>query len=262
MKITLRASGTQAPENMKCGEYIARCKHGEIKVRGSQVSAVLQFTVVGRFAQTEFVEEHAGVVLRQWFSLGKIEGGEDDIILDVQPHSKYSTAWSKAMGRPLKSTDDPDPKAFEKKIFRVDVGFRSNSGGTFSYKNLARKKDAKDFLRIHEIIEKIEEKALTHMPPYAPIASINMLHEHEHGTKASTLTSTNGIRMNPTSHMNNEPGDTGHRADMEPGQSTQDSPRSPTPEILPMTGTRQQSENEGCRDIGEGPIGEASFSRG
>jgi len=216
-KITLRASGTQAPDDMPPGEWIARCEHGEIKQRGNKVSAVLSFSVLGRFTDEGFVNENEGVLFKQWYFLAEIKPNQDDIVLEIQPYSKYGTAWALAMGRPLKSGEDPNPEAFQKKIFRVDVGFSSAAGGSFSYRNLGRKKDARDFLRIHTILEKIEEITLTHMSHMTHKHVHVQEHEHEHDTRALTQTSTMegsskviSLRMNQGSKMNHEQRPQGH----------------------------------------------------
>ena len=237
-KVTLKASGSQAPTDMPPGEWVARCERGEIKVRGSQISAVLSFSVLGRFTEKGFVEENAGVVLKQWYFLSKTAPGDEEIVLEIQPHSKYGIAWALAMGRPLRASDRPDPIAFQKKIFRVDVGYRSDAGGSFSYKNQGRKKDPKDFLRIHSIVEKVEEKALSHMTPYGPNGASNNVNvtehvdEHEHDTRASTVTSTTNksIRSSGISHMSNEPVPQGH-ANLAPGLSEDMAPAGGKPGI-------------------------------
>jgi hypothetical protein len=236
-KITLRASGAQAPADMKPGEWIVRCEHGEIKQRGNKISAVLSFSVLGRVIDKGFVTENAGVILKQWYFLSQIDPNDGDVILEIQPYSKYGTAWTLAMGRPFKSGEDPSPKAFEKKIFRVDVGFSSAADGSFSYRNLGRKKDPRDFLRIHTILEKIEEKTLTHMTPYEPIGGHVHVHEyvngHEHDTRALASASTRTqvsaetdnkvIRMNGASHKGYEQVPQGH-ANQAPGDFKQRAP--------------------------------------
>jgi hypothetical protein len=230
-KITLRASGAQAPDDMRAGEWAARCDRGELKQRGNKISAVLSFTVVGRFGPDGFVSENAGVLLKQWYFLAELKPNQDDIVLDIQPYSKYGTAWALAMGRSFKSGEIPSPEAFEKKLFRVDVGFSSAAGGSFSYRNQGRKKDPRDFLRIHTILEKIEEKALTHMSPCEPIGDHKHEHVHvnghEHAPRASAVASaqtsasadSNGIRMSSASHKGNEQAPQGHHANGAPGES-------------------------------------------
>jgi hypothetical protein len=223
---------------MQPGEWVARCVRGEINVRGNKISAVLSFSVLGRFTETGFTQENAGVVLKQWYFLSKKTPEEDEIILEIQPHSKYGVAWALAMGRQLKANENPDPKAFEKKIFRVDVGFSSAAGGSFSYRNVGRKKEPRDFLRIHSIVEKMEQKALSHMTPYEPIGG--HVHEHvnghEHDTRAltstsapaSTLTETSAVaeseskvvRIGGASDMGNEREPQGH-ANEAPGVSSE-----------------------------------------
>ena len=238
-KIILRASGAQAPDDMQAGEWVVRCENGEIKTRGNKVSAVLSFSVLGRFTDKGFVKDNEGVVLTQWYFLTQIDPSQSEIILEIGPYSKYGSAWRLAMGRTFKAGEDPDPKAFEKKIFRVDVGYSSAAGGSFSYKNVGKKKDRRDFLRVHTIIEKIEEKAHTHMTSYDPIGGHVYVHvnEDEHGhehdtraltstpaeTAASTETDNRVIRMNGASHKGNEQVPQGH-ANLAPGKFSEKKP--------------------------------------
>jgi hypothetical protein len=216
---------------MPSGDYLVRCERGEIKQRGNKVAAVFNFSVLGRFTDRGFRKENEGVVLKQWYFLSEISGNKDNIVLDIQPHSKYGVAWVLAMGRPLKRGENPEPKAFEQKIFRVDVGFSSAAGGSFNYRNTGRKKDSRDFLRIHSIREKVEEKALTHMVSYEAIGGhkhVHVNHEHEHDTRALTLTPTSTdtetehgvIRISGASQMSNEQVPQGH-ANEAPGLSVE-----------------------------------------
>lgn len=240
MKVRLRAAGNQPPPDMRPGEYIARCERGEISVRGNKISAVLTFTVLGKFTAHGFEQANDAVALCQWYGLGENDPGDDMVTLEVKPYSKYGQAWAKAMSRPLKRTDDPDPKAFQKKVFKVNVGYRSNLDGNFSYKNTGRPKDPKDFLRIHLIVEKIDEKALIHMGPLEHMAPVT--YDTEHRAEAfpnrnnkdfseSLSSSSSGIglveidfRVAPS--MANERTGLGH-AKPEAGQLTQDSPAPP-----------------------------------
>jgi hypothetical protein len=48
-KITLRAIGAQAPDDMRPGESVLQYESGEIKQRGDKILAVLAFSVLGRF---------------------------------------------------------------------------------------------------------------------------------------------------------------------------------------------------------------------
>jgi hypothetical protein len=116
-KITLRASGAQAPDEMQTCEWIARCEHGEIKQRGNKVSAVLSFSVLGRFMHKGFVNENEGVLLKQWYFLAEIKPNQDDIVLEIQPYSKYGTAWALAMGPASQSRRNSHSSSISKKDF-------------------------------------------------------------------------------------------------------------------------------------------------
>ena len=232
VKIHLRAGGAKAPEDMPGGEYMVRCDRGEIKVRGKSVQVVLSFTVEGRVKGSEVKRDFAGVALKQWYTIAQVTDDRDDA-LDVSPHSKYATACGLALNRQITPKDNFDPKLFENKVFRVDVGFRSNSGGTFSYKNLGSKKDPRDFLRVHSILEKVEEKGATHMRSLTPYEYTDNVHEHEHVARASApapspqLYPSRILHFVKNSHMNDEQSSEGHHEDPEAGQPTQDSPEPP-----------------------------------
>lgn len=223
-KITLKASGSQAPGDMTAGEYIVRCTGGEIARRGNKISAVLTVLVVGRCVDGVLYPQHEGVTLKQWYSLGEIKAQSADAELSISPHSKYGQAWQLAMGRPLKASDDVDPSAFANKIFRVDVGYSSSSGGEFSYKHVAKRKGPRDFLRIHTVLEKIEENALTHMGSYGAIIHVHEHgHEHDHEASAPTPALTQavaqtGLRSTGRLVMGNEQRSQGH-ANLAPGES-------------------------------------------
>jgi hypothetical protein len=91
------------------------------------------------------------VTLKPWYDLPEVKQGA----VIIQPYSKYGKAWAMAMGRALKSSEDPDPRAFAGKLFKCDVGFSSRGpDGSYSYKHSGKKKGPRDFLRVHEIIGK------------------------------------------------------------------------------------------------------------
>ena len=210
-KIILRATGSQVPDDMTPGEYIVRCEKGEIKQKGNKVTALLTFSVLGKPTAKGLNREHEGVILAQWYFLAEVKDPNAEIEIDIKPNSKYGAAWALAAGRPLKRGENPAPTIFEKKIFRVLVGYRTNDRGDFSYRNAETKKDGKDFLRIHAILEIIEKKAPTDMTPYEPNEVNNNVivneHEHEQETQAlamirtetKTKTLASGFRMNDKS---------------------------------------------------------------
>jgi hypothetical protein len=65
-----------------------------------------------------------------------------------------------ALGREIESGDDLSPAAiFKGKNFRVFVGYRmtEKNGGRASEVYSTYRKDAKDFLRVHKLIEVLED---------------------------------------------------------------------------------------------------------
>src|SRR5688572_1883312 len=69
--------------------------------------------------------------------------------------SRYGRQCALALGREIESGDDLNPAAiFKSKTFRIEVGYRMTEkiGGTATPENNQRRKDAKDFLRVHTLI--------------------------------------------------------------------------------------------------------------
>ena len=90
---------------------------------------------------------HTGTALRQWITF--------DATGVLSPRSRYIQQCEIALGRPVDADDNLDDPAsiFTGKIFRADVGFRKTEkpGGGRSADPLKRK-DAKDGLRVHELL--------------------------------------------------------------------------------------------------------------
>jgi hypothetical protein len=136
----LRAGGLEPSESMKPGQYVAMCEGGTITTKGKTTIAVLEFRILDG--------PHGGTALRQWITIPAIDGV-------VPIASRYGRQCAIALGREIECGDDLDPAAiFRGKFFRVDVGFRMTEkiGGTATQDNASRRKDAKDFLRVHGVL--------------------------------------------------------------------------------------------------------------
>jgi hypothetical protein len=136
----LRAGGMAPDESMTPGEYIANCEGATITTKGRTTIAVLEFRVIDGL--------HTSTALRQWITIPDVDG-------IVPLGSRYGRQCALALGREIVSGDDLNPGAiFKTKIFRIDVGYRMTEkiGGTATPENAQRRKDAKDFLRVHSIL--------------------------------------------------------------------------------------------------------------
>jgi hypothetical protein len=140
----LRAGGLEPNESMAPGQYVAACEGGTITTKGKTTIAVLEFRILDG--------PHGGTALRQWITIPDIDGV-------VPIASRYGRQCAIALEREIESGDDLDPGAiFRGKFFLIDVGFRMTEkiGGTATKENALRRKDAKDFLRVHKIISRSE----------------------------------------------------------------------------------------------------------
>jgi hypothetical protein len=142
---TLRLGGLPASEEMRPGKYQVCCEGAWLEAIGKGSRAVLQFRVIAG--------PHDGTALRQW--LPAAEGGI------VAPLGRYAKHCALALGRLLTADDDlGDPaKIFVGRIFFALVGFRKTErqrGGMASDSNAQRKKDERDYLRVHELLEQGE----------------------------------------------------------------------------------------------------------
>jgi hypothetical protein len=135
----LRAGGLEPDESMVPGEYIANCEGATITTKGRTTIAVLEFRIIDG--------PHSGTALRQWITIPDIDG-------IVPLGSRYGRQCALALGREIESGDDLNPGAiFKTKIFQIQVGYRMTEkiGGSATPENALRRKDAKDFLRVHGI---------------------------------------------------------------------------------------------------------------
>jgi hypothetical protein len=136
----LRAGGLEPQESMAPGQYVAQCEGGTIKTKGKSTIAVLEFRIIDG--------PHGGTALRQWVTIPDVDG-------NVPLSSRYARQCVVALGREIEPGDDLDPAAiFKGKFFLIDVGYRKTEkiGGTATQENAGRRKDAKDFLRVHSIL--------------------------------------------------------------------------------------------------------------
>jgi hypothetical protein len=142
----LRLGGVAPTDDMAPGRYLVTCETAWIESVGREHRAVLQFRVTDG--------KYSGVGLRQWV-IAANGGGV------ISPTSRYARNCALALGRPLES-DDPvnDPaQIFSDRFFLVQVGFRKTEhprGGRSSDERAMLRKDAADYLRVHDIIERVE----------------------------------------------------------------------------------------------------------
>ena len=127
------------------GQYIAICENAWREV-GKKIRIVWQFRILEG--------EHTGTSLRKWLIPADAGGS-------VSPFSYYAKICELALGRPLRADDDlNNPRAiFGGRIFKVTVGYRKTlkpKGGPYSDKNALHRKDEKDSLRVHEVLELVE----------------------------------------------------------------------------------------------------------
>ncbi len=182
-RIKLRAGGKRAPDTMSTGDYNALCVSGEIRQRGKACQAILSFQLHGG-AQAE-----NGVVLQKWFNIALRPDGS------VSPASVYFQACQLALGRPVQPDEGLDPSdVFVGKSFKVTVGFRGTSlDGSYSQSNTNHRKDPRDFLRIHTLVEPINQplkQSLNHMSSMTPYELINNVGGGGGGGKTPALTLT------------------------------------------------------------------------
>ncbi|MGH7826040.1 MAG: hypothetical protein ACREQ7_12800 [Candidatus Binatia bacterium] len=143
-KAVLRLGGPSPSDDMAPGTYLVKCETGWLEPIGKGHRAVLQFSVVDGL--------YGGTALRMWIPAADAGG----IVKLLGRYAKYCTI---ALGRPVES-DDPvaEPgQIFSAKFFQVQVGFRKTDrprGGQFSAQNALKRKDALDYLRVHEILSR------------------------------------------------------------------------------------------------------------
>jgi hypothetical protein len=143
----LRAGGLAPDDSMAPGEYLASCEGGTITSKGQNMIAVLEFRILDG--------AHSGTAIRQWITIPVIDG-------IVPQGSRYARQCGLALSREIEPGDNLTPSAvFKGKLFRVQVGYRKTlkQGGTASDENALFRKDARDYLRVHQLIS-LEEFAV------------------------------------------------------------------------------------------------------
>jgi len=133
----MQLSGLEPAADMEPGEYLGQCLSAVYEKSKNRV--VLQFAIIDG--------PHSGTAVPEYIS--GVNGR-------IQPRSRYARECASALGRDLEAGDDLDPAAiFKDKILRIDVGWRKSlhpGGGKVSDDFALRRKDGRDFLRVHRII--------------------------------------------------------------------------------------------------------------
>ena len=134
----------RAPE-MAPGVYTANCQSAWTDKLNNGIRATFQFCVIA--------PDHEGTALRMWVQVSDAGG----IISPVGRYAKYCAI---ALGRPLTKRDDfGNPGSiFSTLNFSVLVGYsktEQSKGGAFSDKNMLVKKYPGDYLRVHDILERV-----------------------------------------------------------------------------------------------------------
>jgi hypothetical protein len=142
----LHLGGVAPAEDMTAAQYLMMCDTAWTEPVGKNIRVVLQFRCVDG--------NYDGVALRQWPTAS--DGGNI-----VSPTGRYAKHCAIALGRPLIQDDPVDAPAeiFAGKKFLVFVGYRKTEkpkGGMASEDNALRRKDDRDFLRVHEIISRVD----------------------------------------------------------------------------------------------------------
>lgn len=139
----LVAGGLEPDDSMQPGEYVANCEAAKVITKGRALVAILEFRIIDG--------PHSGVAVRQWLTVSDINGV-------ISLGSRYARHCALALGEDeIEPGDDLDPELiFPGKTFLVSVGYRltEKMGGAADADNGLRKKDARDFLRVHRIVER------------------------------------------------------------------------------------------------------------
>jgi hypothetical protein len=139
----LHLGGLAPSDAMEPGDYVVGCQNAWTEPRGRNTRIVWQHRIIDG--------EHTGVALRQWLTVADASG-------EVAPDSPYLRYCEIALGRPINVTDNLNDPAviFKGKYFRVFVGYRKSEraggGGKNSDDYALRRKDDRDYLKVHEIL--------------------------------------------------------------------------------------------------------------
>jgi hypothetical protein len=145
-KPAVRLGGGLPTEDMVPGKYLVLCEHSWLEPMGKAHRAVFQFRIVDG--------KHNGIGLRMWIDSAADAGGF------ISPIGKFArTCWI-ALGRELEDGDPVDEpgQIFSGRRFIVSVGYRKSqlpAGKGKQSPELAQiRKDADDYLRVHEIVSR------------------------------------------------------------------------------------------------------------
>jgi hypothetical protein len=148
-KPNVRLGGTLPTEDMAADKYLVVCENVWLEPVSKNTQAhraAFQFRVVDG--------KYHGTALRMWIDGATDAGGF------ISPVGKYARQCEIALGRPLEDGDPVDQPAqiFAGRRFIVFAGYRKSDraggGGQFSDERAMMPKDAKDYLRVHEIISR------------------------------------------------------------------------------------------------------------
>lgn len=146
----IRLGGTLPTEDMGPGKYLADCDNAWLKPMSKYTqehNAIVQFRVAEG--------KYRGTGLRMWIDNAIDEGGE------VSSVGKYARCCEIALGRPLEEIDPITRPGdiFSGHRFIVFVGYRKSEraggkGGPHREDWLMIRKDADDYLRVHDILSR------------------------------------------------------------------------------------------------------------
>lgn len=137
----LRMGGIEA-HNMEAGNYRVNCTGAGADEKGRPI---LTFRVLD--------EPHTGTALRKWLAIHHTNG-------EIRPGTPYAKLCALALGRDPEPDDILEPsEIFRGKNFLAFVGWRMTEkprGGTASSDLALRRKDDRDFLRVHELLQLLD----------------------------------------------------------------------------------------------------------
>ena len=144
IKPVVRLGGILPAEDMPAAQYLAACEHAWLEDMKKSWRAALQFRVVDG--------KYDGVALRQWIDNAADAGGI------ISPIGKYARHCWIALARELRNGDPVDEpgRIFSGHRFIVFAGYRKSElpggRGKQSPDFALIRKDADDYLRVHEIL--------------------------------------------------------------------------------------------------------------
>lgn len=137
----LRLGGIE-PHNMEVGPYKIACQGAGVHEKGKPI-------LLFRVAEGP----HIGTALRKWLKIEQVNG-------QIRPGCSYAKLCELALGRELEPDESLEPnEVFRGKIFLAFVGWRKTDrprGGQANDAHAHHQKDKKDFLRVHDLLERVE----------------------------------------------------------------------------------------------------------